>query len=165
MPRTPTDGQKNHRLIERVTALIERGLGPEAEISSPGFFQDQSGRRREVDILISDKIRGRTYLTAVECRHHRRNVPINYIESIVTKKRDLFVDRYCVLSTKGFSAGAQAKAQHQPKLISVADLSHSTLDAGDCVVPPPSQILDTNSNNNNNNYYSHNYSNSESTAL
>lgn len=69
------------------------------------------GTLREVDVLLRIPVSDRELLVGIECRDHRRPADLQWIEQVKSKYDLLPVDRCVVVSRRGFSRAALARAR------------------------------------------------------
>jgi len=99
--------------FQNLVALLERTFSSkEATVESPKFVRDQdTGQRREFDILISVKSGAHLMTTAIECKDQKRPVGVPQIESFANKCERNHVGHRVVVSSSGFHPTARIKAQ------------------------------------------------------
>jgi hypothetical protein len=102
---------KPWRDFELLLTSIHQKLAPGARVAHNKFLVGRSGRRRQVDILISQMIGLYETRIVVECKRHARLITIDKIEAFAAKLTDLGVDQGVMVSRNGFDAGAKASAQ------------------------------------------------------
>lgn len=99
--------------LQDIVKRIESALGEDCEVTSPDWLEDRtSGRKREVDLSIRQKVGGQSVLIIEECRDHKRKVGVQYIEQAKQKRDDVKANKLVVVSTEGFTRGAKEKAEH-----------------------------------------------------
>ncbi len=97
--------------FELVIAEIQKQLAPAAEVCHNHKVMGQSGRPRQLDVTIAQKIGGiYPILIVLECRRKRRVVSIEAVESFSRKLKDVRASLGVMVSTSGFAQGAQAIA-------------------------------------------------------
>jgi hypothetical protein len=102
--------------LETLVSTIERVLGHNKNVSvqSPAHLPDKiTGDPREHDVLITITGSHHRSTIAIECRDRSRKVTVNDIEGFWSKCQDTGVDQGIVVSPKGFSRSAIAKAAHR----------------------------------------------------
>jgi len=110
---------KSEMVLEVVVAALEASLRPGASIEVRKKLVDSStGRLREVDVFVIHEVAGEIQKVGIECRHHKRKVGVAYLEQMVTKKKDLGLDRLHVVSASGFTRGAVLKARNHRIVLS-----------------------------------------------
>lgn len=70
-----------------------------------------SGRNREVDVLVKFGFNPHILSLGVECKYWSRKVDGDIIDVAVAKRDDLKLDKYAVITTIGFEAGAEIYAK------------------------------------------------------
>ena len=71
----------------------------------------KSGRIREVDVLITFGITPHKIVLGVECKYWKDKVDGDVIDVAVGKKNDLGIDKYAIITTKGYESGAESAAK------------------------------------------------------
>lgn len=102
------------QVVENVIAAIERSA-----CQVPGMTVTQKAQlprlldstdRRDVDVLVEVPAGPRKFRVAIEVKNRSRPLSIDQMGCLVDLRRDIAVDRFCVVSTSGFSDGARKKA-------------------------------------------------------
>ncbi|WP_300732701.1 restriction endonuclease [uncultured Desulfovibrio sp.] len=75
------------------------------------IITDRNGRDRQLDIFWEYTIFGHKYTTAIECKNYSSRVPIDKVESFVTKINSLNISKGIMVSPCGFQAGAESVAK------------------------------------------------------
>lgn len=73
--------------------------------------QGASGRNREVDVLIRFGFNPHILSLGVECKFWSRKIDGDIIDVAAAKRDDLLLDKYAVITTVGFEAGAELYAK------------------------------------------------------
>jgi hypothetical protein len=108
MPKHPP-GSTFHAL----TAAVEKALADDARftITAPMRLRDKdTGRLREHDIVVIFEHGHHRVLTAIECRDRSRKVDVPALEAFHTKCARTGIHRGVVVSHRGFTTTALAKA-------------------------------------------------------
>lgn len=118
------------QVVENVVAAIERILG-----NTPGFTVTQKVQMprlsnpsdtRDIDVLVEVPSGHRTLRVAIEVKHKHRPLSIDQLGSIADLKNDVAADRFCVVSTSGFSRAARVKAaENNIDLSTLEEFTHS----------------------------------------
>ncbi|BDU77795.1 restriction endonuclease [Mesoterricola sediminis] len=101
--------------LEELVATLERVLGSKGNVTieSPAYIRDRiTGDLREHDVLILLKANHHCVEIAIECRDRSRKITVNDVESFWAKCRDTGIARGVIVSPKGFTKAAMAKAAH-----------------------------------------------------
>jgi len=107
------------KMLEAVVDAVERTMRPNARVERRARVRDHAtGTGREVDVLLHYDEGGERISVGVECRNHKRKVGVAYIEQIATKKADLRLSRFHVVSASGFTSGAISKARAHKVVLS-----------------------------------------------
>lgn len=70
-----------------------------------------SGRNREVDVRVTFGFNPHIITLGIECKYWAQKVDGDIIDIAVAKKEDLKLDKYAVITTVGFEAGAEIYAK------------------------------------------------------
>lgn len=103
------------RNLEKLVAFLEDILKkiPNSTVKSPDFILDRiTGGKREHDCVIRIQSGHHEILTAIECKEHSRPIDVKEIEAFETKCRDTNINKAVIVSLKGFTKSALAKANH-----------------------------------------------------
>jgi Restriction endonuclease len=101
--------------LEALAASLERALGKAGNVSvaSPGYLPDRvTGDKREHDVLLTWRNAHHTTVLAIECRDRSRKITVNDVESFHSKCSDTVVSQGVLVSSRGFTRNAIAKARH-----------------------------------------------------
>lgn len=108
------NGRKDGRIAENVVAALQRwttvpGASITQKASVPVF--DDPTEHRDVDVLISIPMGGKTITIGVEVKDHGRPIDVGALGQIVDLAREVRLSHYCVISTSGYTEGAEKKAR------------------------------------------------------
>ena len=76
---------------------------------------------RQIDVLIRSEIAGMPILTIIECKDHKRNLDVTFVDALVSKMADVNANKGVLVARKGFSNGALKKARRLGITMCVAD--------------------------------------------
>jgi hypothetical protein len=105
MPQRSNEFQKLIRALE--TQLAPAG----ATVEESALLVDAHGTEREVDVLIRIPAGERELRIGIECRDEKRRGDLPWLEQVKSKYESLSVDRCVVVSRRGFSKTALARAR------------------------------------------------------
>lgn len=114
--RHPAPAKKTPKwqIVENVVAAVERvrAVIPGVEVTQKAqipkaAFPDQT---RDVDVLVEIPVQGRKIRLGIEVKNERRPIAEDELGTLVDLKNDLQLDRYCVVSTSGYTSAAHQKA-------------------------------------------------------
>lgn len=111
-----TKRKRPGRVLEEVVAAIEKALSSNqrVRVQSPTQRSDRvTGEAREIDVLVTVSGGHHSSTIAIECRDRSRKVTVNDVESFWAKCQDTGIDQGIIVSPKGFSKAATAKAAHR----------------------------------------------------
>jgi len=126
---------KRTNTFQQVVAVIQEHLPGDAKVEESAMVTPlRGGGAREVDVLITTKVKGSEIRIAVEASHRRRKADSPWVEMMIGKHSDLPTDKLVLYSSSGFSKPAALKAQEKgigtvtAEPISDTDLASSVLD-------------------------------------
>ena len=104
------------RKFERLVTAIHRALAHGAQVD-----WDCKINGRQFDVVMRFTVGSYNYLTVIECRDTKTDVPVGDVEAFVTKSRDAKADKAVMVSSSGFQSGAREVAdRHGIELFSVS---------------------------------------------
>lgn len=115
MPR-PKKRRRAGASLEMLVAALERALGGKEHIKveSPKFLEDKvTGELREHDVVVTLSGSHHASQIAIECRDRSRKITVNDVEAFYAKCVDTGIDHGVMVSPKGYSKPALAKAIHR----------------------------------------------------
>jgi hypothetical protein len=99
--------------FERLIAQLHREVAPSAEVRHNRRVQGWSGRRRQLDVTISQRVGPYSAFIVIECKKYRRPVSIEKVEAFASKLEDVAASHGVMISHKSFDAGARAVAKRK----------------------------------------------------
>jgi Restriction endonuclease len=96
--------------FEVLIAKIQSQAAPDAVVRHNHRVVGESGRRRQLDVTISQNIGIHPVFIVIECKHSTRPITIGTVEGFVTKLADVRASKGVMISTSGFDEGAKAVA-------------------------------------------------------
>jgi hypothetical protein len=112
--------QRFERLVAAIHAAEEKG--------STVIWNDTI-KGRQFDVTIRFKNGFYEYLSVIECKDHKRLVPAEAIDSLVTKARDVGANKAIMVSASGYQTGTFEVAQrHGIQLLTLKTINASTQD-------------------------------------
>lgn len=104
--------KRKGRDLERLVALVEKVLGPQAEVRSPDHLPDRdTSELREVDVSIRLQVGSTPVLIIGECRDRKAVQDSTWIEQLAEKAKSVGAARALAVSRSGFYEPAIAKAK------------------------------------------------------
>jgi hypothetical protein len=73
---------------------------------------DSCGVEREFDLYWEYELAGITYKTVIECKDYDSRIPLEKIDALIGKIRDIPDLKAIFATTKGYQSGAKIKAEH-----------------------------------------------------
>jgi hypothetical protein len=96
--------------LELIIADIQRQLAPEAEVRHDHWVKGRSGRRRKLDITVSQKVSLYPIFIVFDCKRHAKPVKMKDVEAFAGQLEDVKASLGVMISNSGFDAGAKAVA-------------------------------------------------------
>jgi hypothetical protein len=115
---------KSGKTFEILVSIIENTLkkNPDTKVTHNVELTDNTGNKRQVDVLIEYKADDRFKLkTIIECKDWTSKVKIGTIGEFVDKLKSVGADRGIFVSRSGFQSGAFDKAKHEGVLLYTFD--------------------------------------------
>lgn len=117
--------------FERTIRLIQETLkeSPNTKIYSNAKIKNQTGRPREIDILITCQINDFDIAIAIECKDYKNRVPVKEIEAFNSKCELIKeVNKKVFVSSSGFQSGAIESARvYGIELLETRELSKKAI--------------------------------------
>jgi hypothetical protein len=111
--KKPPPDKPDWQKLEVVIEEIHKFLAPGAEVRRNHIIIGKSGRRRQLDVTVSQRLASTPIFLVIECKRYKRPVGIEKVEAFVTKLKDVGAFVGVIISSSGFDAGATAAAaQH-----------------------------------------------------
>jgi len=98
--------------FERIVAQIQQQVDPQASVTHNKRLTDRLGNSRQFDVVIEGRFAGQAILGVVECKDLKRRVGTQDVDAFVTKANDVRANFKILVSRRGFSTPAIAKAKH-----------------------------------------------------
>ena len=90
-----------------------RSLFPDANILQNQHLEGRSGGRRQIDVLIRERVAGRTINIVVDGKYFSRKVDVGIVESFTGLVRDVRADKGILVTNVGYTSGALNRAQSE----------------------------------------------------
>jgi hypothetical protein len=111
--RQGSENKPDWEKLELIVAEIQKQLAPDAEVRHNHRVIGKSGRRRKLDIKVSQKISAYPVFIVFDCKRHKRPVKMKDVEAFAGQLEDVRASLGVMISDSGFDAGARAVApQH-----------------------------------------------------
>jgi hypothetical protein len=112
--------------FEELAAKISAQLALNSVVHSDHDLIDQTGERRQFDVIIEVPSLFRPLIVAIECKHYTRPVEVEKVEAFHTKTQDCKVNQGIMVSPRGFTRNAKKKAElHNIQLLSYRQAQES----------------------------------------
>lgn len=97
--------------FQRVVFHIQRQLAGNADVQESALLADRStGSNREVDVVIRSMVGEHQVVICVECQEHTRSATVEWVEQMAMKHSSLPTSKLILMTARGFSKAARAKA-------------------------------------------------------
>jgi hypothetical protein len=99
----------NGKKLEKLVRLIQESLKdfPNTEIFSNYKIENNSGRKREIDVLLKTTINNFDLIIAIECKDYKKSVSVDKIEAFNSKcKRIKGISKKIFVASNGYQADA-----------------------------------------------------------
>lgn len=141
-PLAPTDPE--WLTFEKDVKELLASKDPNAQVEHNVKRDGKSGRKRQIDTLVTGAICGEPIEIGVEAKRYKGKVGIIVVDAFVGKCLDTGVDKGVLYSYKGFDAGAVARAEvaDHPKIVLRELPEPGGAEDIEDVLPPWSEFLD-----------------------
>lgn len=114
---------KRTNAFQKLVHLLHQQLSPLATVTESSELHDPAAKTmREVDVLIEILEEETVRRVGVECRDHKTKQDVIWVEGVVTKHRDLGLDKSILVSATPFTKAAVEKASaHGVILVSMSE--------------------------------------------
>ena len=97
------------QLVKRIETALH---GTQANVVESAMIHDFDAETDvEIDVLVTFRVAGREYRSAIECRDHGRKQGPSWIRDLRTKRDACRLDKIVAVSSSGFSGTAQTAAE------------------------------------------------------
>ena len=98
--------------LEQLVAKIQKDLAPTSEVIHDVKLDGRlSGRKRQIDVLVRDKIGQYEILIVIDCKDYNKPVDVKGVEEFAGLLEDVGAQRGVLVCPKGFSEAAKKRAQ------------------------------------------------------
>jgi len=100
--------------IEKLVRLIQEALKdfPSTQIFSNYRIENNSGRKREIDVLLKTNINGYEIIIAIECKDYKTPIPVEKIEAFNSKcQRIKGISKKIFVTTHGYQSDSYEAAK------------------------------------------------------
>lgn len=102
---------KDSRDLEILVQKIQKQLAPDAEVLHDVTLPGKDGKRkRQIDVLVRQKIGQYEMLIVLDCKDHARPVDVNGVGAFHTLVTDVGANRGALVCPRGFTSGAKTLA-------------------------------------------------------
>ncbi len=103
---------KTSRELEILVAKIQQQLAPASEVLHDVRLDGrQSGRKRQIDVLVRQQVGQYEIQVVIECKDHARPVDVKGVETFYGLLSDVGAQRGVLVCPKGFSKTAKVRAE------------------------------------------------------
>lgn len=97
--------------LEKMVADIQKQLAPDATVLHNHHVMGKSGRKRKLDVTISQRISSFPIFIIFDCKHHSKPVTLKDTAAFSVQIEDVGATLGVMVSSSGFDAGARAIAK------------------------------------------------------
>ncbi|MEW8394385.1 MAG: restriction endonuclease [Candidatus Thiodiazotropha sp.] len=98
--------------FEKIVSEIQKQLDNNSEVSHDQHIVDRLGQRRQFDVVVRGNFAGQRILGVIECKNLQKKVGTPEVDAFNTKSQDVNANFKIIVSRRGFSKPAIAKANH-----------------------------------------------------
>lgn len=110
----------NGKEYEQFVALLHQALLSSETLTEQNIIEvklnkkimDSCGVEREFDLYWEYELAGITYKTVIECKDYNKKIPLEKIDALIGKIRDIPDIRAVFATKQGYQSGAEKKARH-----------------------------------------------------
>lgn len=106
-----TKNKPEWELLEIIVADIQKQLAPKAEVRHNHKVVGKSGRKRKLDVTVSQKVGTSPIFIIFDCKWHKRTVKLKDVAAFAEQIDDVAATLGVMVSNIGFDAGARAVAR------------------------------------------------------
>ncbi len=99
--------------FEKLVAHLHHGIAGNAEVKHNQRVLGRSGRKRQLDVTLSQVVAAYRTLIVLECKRYKRRVGIEKVDAFVSKLEDVGASHGIIVSNTGFDDGARAVAKRK----------------------------------------------------
>lgn len=108
---TKAKNKPEWELLEIIVADIQRQLASNAEVRHNHKVVGKSGRKRKLDVTVSQKVGTSPLFIVFDCKKHKRTVKLKDVAAFSEQLDDVGASLGVMVSNLGFDAGAKAVAR------------------------------------------------------
>lgn len=102
----------DYKDLELLVAKIQRELAPTAEVVHNVYLQGRkSGRRRQIDVLVRDRIGQYEIQIVIDCKDYKKPVDVKSVEEFYGLLDDVGAQKGVLVCPSGFSETAKTRAE------------------------------------------------------
>jgi hypothetical protein len=103
---------RRSNVFQEVVAIIHRHVAGDAEVEESAMLLDRlTGKRREVDVVITTQAAGFPLTISVEATSQQRPMTVEWLERMVAKHEHLATDKLVLVAEGGFAKGVRKAAE------------------------------------------------------
>jgi hypothetical protein len=96
--------------LELIVADIQRQLAPNADVRHNQWVDGRSGRRRKLDVTVTQMIGAYTVFVVLDCKRRKRPAELKDVAAFAEQVHDVNGNLGVMISGSGYDAGARAVA-------------------------------------------------------
>jgi len=97
--------------LEKLVAKIQQDLAPTSIVEHNVKLMGKSGHRRQIDVLVRDRIGQYEILIVIDCKDYKSPVDIKGVEEFAGLYEDVGAQKGVLVCPSGFTKAAKARAQ------------------------------------------------------
>jgi Restriction endonuclease len=105
------DTEVKWRLYEKVVADMQERYSDCTVIRDHKVTGVRSGTTRQIDVWVTGEVAGREIKLAIECKFYKAKVDIKTVDSFIGFLEDVGADKGVLITTTGFTSGAEKRAK------------------------------------------------------
>lgn len=105
--------------LEKIVEEIQKFLAPDAVVRHNHNVIGKSGRRRKLDVTITQAISSFPVFIVIDCKHHSEPVQIRDVEAFSGQLEDVSGNLGVMISSSGFDAGAKSIAKQKGIILQI----------------------------------------------
>jgi hypothetical protein len=110
-PEVSDDAEVKWRLYEKVVADMQGRYPGCTVIRDHKVTGVRSGTTRQIDVWATGEVAGREITLAIECKFYKAKVDIKTVDSFIGFLEDVGADKGVLITTTGFTSGAEKRAK------------------------------------------------------
>ena len=103
---------KRTNVFQEVVAILQQHLAGNATVEESGYLVHRdTGKNREVDVVIRSQVAGYEVIVCVEATAAGRKADVTWVEAMIQKHRKLPTSKFILVAQAGFHDAARKQAE------------------------------------------------------